>query len=112
MLKEIKPPEMVGKKIAGYGSSWSNAQMVILFSDNTFTTFKIDYGSEYGDERIVESTLDLLDFGDNALITLGIISKKELEAITSKRKKEFALKREQQELSEYNRLKAKFDGEV
>jgi len=108
MLKEIKLDEIIGKKITGYESSISNGQMIISFSDNTFTTLEVDLGYDPGEEEIIGASLDILDFGNDELIALGIISQTELEAILNKRNAEIVLRRNRRELSEYNRLKVKF----
>jgi hypothetical protein len=112
MLREIKLNEIIGKKIMGHALSITNCQMVIMFSDRTFTTLGVSLGYERGDEEIVGDTLEIMNFGHDKLVFLGIVSQKELEDESNKRAKEFTLKNERRELSEYNRLKAKFGGKA
>lgn len=108
MLKEISLSEIVGKEVKGYDMSIANRQMVITFTDTTFTTLSVESGYEPGEEEIVGSSLDLYNFGDKKLIALGITTQKELTAARGKRRKEFILIKKNQDRQTYERLKAEF----
>lgn len=107
MFKEITWVEAKGKKVQDYTTSITG-QMVIVFTDETFTTLGIDRGFERGDESIIEEAIDLLDFGHRQLIALGIITPEELKNKENIQNEEFQRQHERKEKLEYRRLKAKY----
>jgi predicted Zn-dependent peptidase len=107
MFKEITLDDAKGKEIQDHAVS-VYGQMVIVFADETFTTLGIDTGFEQGDETIVQKTIELLNFGHNQLIALGIVTQKELDDKASTKAQEFTRQREREERMEYRRLKIKY----
>lgn len=108
MLKEISEEEATGKSIRMFLHSLVAQQLVIIFSDDTFTTFGLARGYEPHDDYIETQDLRLLDFGDEALIQSQIVTKEELETHRLQWRKTHETQRELQERREYERLKAKF----
>lgn len=109
MLQEITLEKVKGKTITDYGFSIIGGQMVIVFSDNTFTTLGVLRGWEQDDEEIEESELELFKFADDTLIKLGIITAEELKAIESEKERKYAEAQEIQEKAQYERLKKKYE---
>lgn len=74
--KEITDQEAIGKTIEKFVYSSLSEQMVITFSDNTFTTFgvKTKYlvDSLFDEERVVNKKINIFTFGDTDLIKNGI----------------------------------------
>lgn len=79
MSEMLHKDETIGKTIKSVVFSDINGQMIIVFTDNTFTTFGIERSYEPGNEDIKSEELSLFDFGDKELIELGIITKEALE---------------------------------
>ena len=113
MKKEVTSDEAIGKTIGRFIHSFVTGQMIIVFSDESFTAFKavVDCNA---DPEIINKNLDLLSFGDELLITTGFVTeeymyKKRKEYIEkdSRRNKE---EHEKRERNEYERLRAKFEG--
>lgn len=108
MFNEITLNNAKGKMIRDYAVSvWG--QMVIVFTDETFTTLGIDTGFEQGDETIIQEEIELLNFGHDQLIALGIVTQKELDDKASVKVQESARQRECEERAEYKRLKIKYE---
>ncbi len=105
MKQEIRFSDAVGKILEGFDFSRTCGQAVLMFTDGTFTTLKIN--TKY--EEIEESTLEIHDFGDEKLVALDVITQAELDEQREQRNKSFASTQEQRERTEYERLRAKFE---
>ena len=110
MKKEIKLSEALGKTLAGFESSFTSGQAVLVFADGTFSTIGIDRGRGYGGEEIAERELNILDFGNDKLIALGITSEEELDEKANQFRKAVEEIADKCERDEYERLKRKFEG--
>ena len=114
MKIEVTLNEAIGKTLQGVEASFTCGQMVMAFTDGTFTTLGIDRGYEYGDETIESRRLELHNFGDEALVRLSVTTDEELNAIRSARDAEheaaYRLQKEAKDRAEFVRLKRKFEG--
>ena len=109
MYKEITLEEAKGKTITNYSFSFSDDQLILVFSDNTFTTIGFDIGIfGHEDVMIIQDKLALLKFGDKNLIIAGIITSEEMQSEREKHEKIELKKREDWERQEYLKLKDKY----
>jgi len=108
MMKEIKIEDTKGKTIAGYDFSITSSQMVITFSDNTFTTLGVLIDIYDGMNEIIPESIELFDFGNDKLIKLGIISPEKLKIKKQERDLLFKKKTEDNEKELLKRLKIKY----
>ena len=110
MKTEVILEQSIGKTLQGYESSITCGQMVISFTDGTFTALGIErYDPDYA--TIVGEPLVFQDFGDELLTNLGVATTEELKELRNKRNAEFNKKLDAREHAEFLRLKRKF-GEV
>jgi hypothetical protein len=109
MFKEITLDEAKGKKIRDYAMSCTCGQMIIVFTDKTFTTLGVDHGYQGYSDEIVQAKLDLLDFDNAALIALEVVVLQEIESAERIKEREFIQQDERRERAEYKRLKAKYE---
>ena len=108
MKQEITYTEAIGKTIEAIELSHTSGGMIIVFTDGTFTHFEVHHGYHDDAPEIMWSKLDLLDFGDDQLITAGVISQDELDQIRKQKSAKFKAKKEAYDRQEYERLKKKF----
>lgn len=117
MKTEVTLREAVGKVLTNVAfSEWANSgKCVLVFSDETFTTLGIERGYEADDEEIREDKINLLEFGDEILVRVGIATREELATIRSERKKrmedEIQARTHERDLREFERLKRIFNVE-
>lgn len=109
MKKEITLSNAVGKILKGFEFSCSCGQAVLIFTDDTFATLKVDIGYDRGDVEIADGKLELYDFGDDQLIGLGVITKTELNEKRDKKSREFLSKQENAEREQYEILRGKYE---
>lgn len=107
MKTEIKLSEAIGKTLATVEFALSG-QCVIIFNDDTFTTLGIEQGYDPGDEQIVEDRLNIFEFGDTALVRVGIATFDELMAMRQAKNDKRQAEQEIRERCEFERLKRKF----
>lgn len=83
MKKEIGLSEVVGKTVSAmcgiYGSN-SGEQFIIVFNDDTFICLGIEHDYDQ-DHRICVEKIELLDFGDDALVKIGVCSYEEIQKV-------------------------------
>ena len=112
MKTEVELDAAIGKTLQAVELSIYCSQAVLSFTDGTFSTMKADRGYDYGDEGIVEATLDLYSFGDDALIRAGIVTAEDLEAMRQqkidKELSEAAARQDANDRRDFERLKRKF----
>lgn len=113
MLKQIKMNESVGRTIIRFGPlSPTKSTVAVVFADGTFAALAVDRGYESGDEEIVDGDFCLLSHMEAAL-RLGIATPEDAARHDQEMKENERFVRElaeKRELSEYQRLKAKFEG--
>ncbi len=82
MYREINLNECPDKTVKGVYIS--DETMVIVFTDETFTTFKA--GREYdGHNEILQTKLKPLDFSHRKLVESGIMTQAEIDVLIEKR---------------------------
>jgi len=108
LKSEISLTEALGKTLDSFAFSNICNQAILVFTDNSFTTLAVDVGYERGYEEICESKLEIFNFGDDKLFSLGITSMEELSALREENRKDYAAAKEQRERSEYERLRRRF----
>lgn len=113
MLKQIKMSESVGRTIIRFGPlSRSKSTVAVVFADGTFAVLTIDRGYEAGDEEIVDGDFYFRSHREAAL-KLGIATPEDAAKQDRELQETERLGRdlaEKREFSEYQRLKAKFEG--
>lgn len=113
MKTEVTLEQAIGKTLQGIEASYTCGQMVLAFTDGTFTALGVSRGHERGDETIDGESLELHHFGDEALIRLGVTTNEELSEIRSTRDAERAaanrLQQDARDQAEFLRLKLKFE---
>ena len=109
MKTQITFQQSIGKTLAGAGISFIGDQMVVVFTDNTFASLGIFRQQYDGDDEIEEKPLKLLDFGDDQLIALGIVTAEELTTLRMNRGEEDRRTLEERERQQYEFLKHKFE---
>jgi len=114
MKTEVKLTEAAGKTLAAveFSESYGSGQCVLSFSDGTFSTLGVERGYEGGDEEVKEDTLSMFDFGDEKLISAGIVTADEMAAMREERdgrqRAEQQARQEARDRQEFERLKRKF----
>jgi hypothetical protein len=100
--------ELKGKTIEKAVSinSW-NAQPVIVFTDDTYVVFEVDFGYDQGDGDIEVSTYEL-DNDDK--LEVGFISQEEHDLIQKEETQEYKREQENSERRTYEQLKKKYEG--
>ncbi len=110
MKTEITHRQATGKVVAGFVFGGS-AQMIVNFTDDTFTTFGINLGWEAGDQEIINEPLEWMDFYHAALSMANIASSAELNAMVESYSKHRAAQLRQRDLATYLKLKSRFGEE-
>ena len=111
MLEKIALKDAAARNLALSGSelSYCGMQLVLVFEEGFYCGLALDDRSESIELR--EAQFDLLDFGEEFLIELGVCSDEDIrllvEAHTAAANKRIQAK----ERVQYERLKAKFDPE-
>lgn len=108
MKTEVTLEKSIGKTLLCVKASTSSRQMVLVFTDGTFTTLQISRGYEPGDDVIVGGQLKLLDFHDGELIRAGIVTKDELDAMRVAQDVKYRANQEDRDRAELVRLKHKY----
>lgn len=110
MYKELSDVmEAVGKTVESITHAGFGGQVIVAFEDETFILFGIERGYESCDDVIARLTLDPEDFGRDALIASGIISREDLFQRMEELAEARRLAREAAERRRYERLKARFE---
>lgn len=109
MYKEISWEEARGKTVKKFVNGWFE-QMIIIFTDETFTTLEAEQDRYEGDLRIEEKKLKLFDFGDDLLIENGVATDTELEVLREETKRQWKADRIERDRETYEQLKKQFEG--
>ena len=109
MKTEVTLDQAIGRTLQGIEASITCSQMVLVFTDGTFTTLGVDRGYNYGDGMLEGQELKLHHFGDKELIRLGVTTGEELNAIRNAREAAYRLQQEARDRAELVRLKRKFE---
>ncbi len=102
-MKYIPASEAVGKTVVAFRESYREDVISVIFTDDTYTGFEA-YDSEIFNK-------DFRDHSCGVKADLGLITEEEHEEIQRKHLEELAEAQRQQDLREYNRLKAKFENQ-
>lgn len=81
--KEIPADQMIGKEVAGYAIAESSDQLLLTFTDGTFTAFGLEGGGWDNAPDIASRPLDSNWFDPNTLLKLGMISEDERDEIAN-----------------------------
>jgi hypothetical protein len=111
MLQEIALKDAMGKTLQTFEASSTCSQAILVFTDGTFTTIEVTtdrYDLDPSDTIITEGKLRLLNFGDDALIRLGIMTTDELDAKRYPKDEGFRQAIEAKERAELAKLLAKY----
>ena len=100
---------MVGKTVAGWAADPYGKQMVISFTDGTFSLFEIESGYDSGDECIRESHELRLDTTTGSyLVDAKVVTKAELEEAQERRRQSVHDRWVAREREQFERLKRKY----
>lgn len=105
-MKQIEPTEIVGKTVAGFSLSCCDESAIVAFTDGTFIHLKARYA--YESCELESKPLDLLDFGDKQLESLGIATEASLKAQREENRRRWDAENAERERQQYEKLKAKF----
>lgn len=107
MMQEVKFSESVGRTISKVlYHSW-RGEVLVTFTDNTFGIITTEIGYD-NDIEIYDGKLDMLSFGDAALIAMGVATKEELGDLDKERKGYSDSNSKRLRKVQYDRLKEEF----
>lgn len=110
MMTEVSIERVVGRKFKGFWGSYTSGQAILVF-DGAFTTLTARLDRDDNVEITAGERLKVEDFGDDALIRAGVISKAEMDAAALERREAWKARNESWERADYERLKKKFEKE-
>lgn len=111
MRQEVSFSGCVGKTIEAVEFECAGPQLIITFTDGTFSTVQAECNKwDDSGAEIVEAKLDLVTFGASRIFGLGIMTREELDQmVKTQREKEWAVA-EEADRKMYQMLKARFEG--
>lgn len=108
MRTQIQPHEATGRTVEGYHADWTIA--IVLLSGNAFMALEAGSWPESDHAHIEHPRQFQWDEHLAFLAKWGLCSVEEESKLCAKFAAEYALKREQQERAEFERLAKKFGG--
>lgn len=110
MKQEVRFNECIGKTIEGMAFEVCGPQLVITFTDGTFSALEAENLSDEPDDvEITESKLDPLKFGPTDVVRLGIMSGEEIGNLRIERQAAVLAASENDARQLYESLKARFE---
>jgi len=103
---QITIEESIGKTVASILSSEISNQLVVNFTDQTFTAFGIESGYD-NDHTITPTELNWFDFGIDTLIEAQLCTQEDCDAWRQESEQVFLEKQKKWDQDTYTRLKAK-----
>jgi len=106
--KQIKLEKARGRKLTGICGGRTQP-LLLVFDDEVFVHITIeDPGDDCSPSIAIDGKLEPLPMG-NTLVNVGILTLEELDVLKRKRDEWFQKQRDERDLQQYERLKAKFE---
>ena len=109
-MEQIYIAEAAGKTIKACVPKWDNSELLLIYEDGTYSILEVQLDSDPGYEQIADGRLDILQFGETALVDAGMLDAEEAREMREKYEAECEASLREFERQQYERLKRQFEG--
>lgn len=108
-MEQVQIKDATGKTIKACVFKWDNGELLIAFQDDTYAILEVQRGYDPGEEEICDGRLDVLRFGEDALVDAGLLDADKAKAMREQYEEECARANRERERQQYERLRRQFE---